>query len=797
MMISPEDVPYEEDVLREPFRLRCWTRYLSAIRSAPLAKRSVIYERALRALPGSYKLWHAYLTELADAARAMPVAHRAHAALNSAFERSLAAGMSRMPRVWHMYFSALLDQRLLTRARRALDRALRSLPVTQHHRMWPLLLRLASLPGCPVPTAIRVLRRHLQFDPAHAEHFIAFLVSAGRWREAADHLAAAVNDDCFVSAKGRTKRQLLLDLCHLLAQHPEEVAGLPVDAILRGSVRRFPDEAGALWTCLAGHYARVGLHGKARDVFEEGVATATTVKDFRLVFEAYLHFENAMIDVELGEHGDAEENTLGQGCWLADRDDGDMALARLERLLERRPELLNRVQLRQNPHDVQAWHARAKLFDEDPARKVATYVEAVKTVDPAKATGKPPPHTLWLAFAKMYEDRGLLDSAREVLRRATQASFKAADHLAAVWCEWAEMELRQHNANRAIELIRQATSEPSLEVRRQVAAGVGETVVQTKLHRSLKLWCFYADLMETHGSPESTCAVYDRMHELGIITPLLVLRHASLLQEHKRFEDAFRVYERGVRTFKYPHDEAIWAAYLTKFVERHGASKPQRVRDLFDDAVRHAPAEKKAAVYMQYARFEEDFGLAKRVLKVYEEAAAAVPGGDKLAVYEAYVARATALFGVLKAREIYHQAILHGGGLPDADARVLCLQFADLEIGLGEAHRARALYVYASGFTDPTAHPDFWRRWNDFEVRHGDECTFREMLRVKRTVAAANAGAGAVAQLAEQVLADDAMEQMDAAVAAPKRPLLACAAQQADHASGFDEECKRRRLVYV
>lgn len=486
--------------------------------------------------------------------------------------------------------------------------------------MWPLLLRLASLPGCPVPTAIRVLRRHLQFDPAHVEHFIAFLVSAGRWREAADHLAAAVNDDCFVSAKGRTKRQLLLDLCHLLAQHPEEVAGLPVDAILRGSVRRFPDEAGALWTCLAGHYARVGLHGKARDVFEEGVATATTVKDFRLVFEAYLHFENAMIDVELGEHGDAEENTLGQGCWLADRDDGDMALARLERLLERRPELLNRVQLRQNPHDVQAWHARAKLFDEDPARKVATYVEAVKTVDPAKATGKPPPHTLWLAFAKMYEDRGLLDSAREVLRRATQASFKAADHLAAVWCEWAEMELRQHNANRAIELIRQATSEPSLEVRRQVAAGVGETVVQTKLHRSLKLWCFYADLMETHGSPESTCAVYDRMHELGIITPLLVLRHASLLQEHKRFEDAFRVYERGVRTFKYPHGEAIWAAYLTKFVERHGASKPQRVRDLFDDAVRHAPAEKKAAVY---ARFEEDFGLAKRVLKVYEEAAAA------------------------------------------------------------------------------------------------------------------------------------------------------------------------------
>jgi pre-mRNA-splicing factor SYF1 len=32
---------------------------------------------------------------------------------------------------------------------------------------------------------------------------------------------------------------------------------------------------------------------------------------------------------------------------------------------------------------------RVKLFDKDPARQVATYVEAVKTVDPMKAVGEP------------------------------------------------------------------------------------------------------------------------------------------------------------------------------------------------------------------------------------------------------------------------------------------------------------------------------------------------------------------------------------------------------------------------
>jgi pre-mRNA-splicing factor SYF1 len=213
---------------------------------------------------------------------------------------------------------------------------------------------------------------------------------------------------------------------------------MPVEAILRSAVRKFPEEYGVLWTTLAGHYARKGVHTKARDVLEEATAAATTVKDFRLVFESYLHFEHAAVAaaLELDKGGQEESSaSVVQGCWLADKDDADLNMAKLERLLERRPELLNRVQLRQNPHDVQAWHwhDRVKIFHTDPARPAAAYAKALRTIDPMKATGKP--HTLWLAFAKMYEGRGLLDSARAVFRRATQVNFKAVDDLAAVWCE--------------------------------------------------------------------------------------------------------------------------------------------------------------------------------------------------------------------------------------------------------------------------------------------------------------------------------------------------------------------------
>lgn len=82
--------------------------------------------------------------------------------------------------------------------------------------------------------------------------------------------------------------------------------------------------------------ARMGLV-KARDVLEEGATTATTVRDFRLVFEAYLHFGHTMLAPELGERGQAENPDFVQGCWLADRADGYMKIARLEQLLECRP----------------------------------------------------------------------------------------------------------------------------------------------------------------------------------------------------------------------------------------------------------------------------------------------------------------------------------------------------------------------------------------------------------------------------------------------------------------------------
>lgn len=71
---------------------------------------------------------------------------------------------------------------------------------------------------------------------------------------------------------------------------------------------------------------------------------------------------------------------------------------------------------------------------------IATFTEAIQTIDPKLAIGKF--HTLWIDFAKYYEQNNQLKDAESVYEKAVKINFKNVDELAAIWCDWAEMELR-------------------------------------------------------------------------------------------------------------------------------------------------------------------------------------------------------------------------------------------------------------------------------------------------------------------------------------------------------------------
>ena len=87
--VSADDIPYEEDVLRNRYNLKAWLRYLDFKGTSNHRARNLLFERAIHELPGSYKLWHRYLTERIEQVSALFATDPARLAVNNCFERAL------------------------------------------------------------------------------------------------------------------------------------------------------------------------------------------------------------------------------------------------------------------------------------------------------------------------------------------------------------------------------------------------------------------------------------------------------------------------------------------------------------------------------------------------------------------------------------------------------------------------------------------------------------------------------------------------------------------------------------
>jgi pre-mRNA-splicing factor SYF1 len=388
---------------------------------------------------------------------------------------------------------------------------------------------------------------------------------------------------------------------------------------------------------------------------------------------------------------------------------------------------------------------------------VSTYSLAIQTVDAKASIGSI--SQVWIDFAKFYEVHGDLDNARVIFEKATKSpNFKSVDELATIWCEYAEFELRNKNFKQALTLMKRVlfvnhNKEKRINNASNTTKGEYDALlVQEKVHKSIKLWMFYCDLEESI-SPENARIVYERILDLRIATPQIILNYAAMLQESKFFEDSFHVYERGVNLFKFPHSIDIWRAYLTQFVDRFQDKKVERARDLFEQCCEQAPPKDCKEFFLEYAKLEEQFGLSKRAMDIYDQALTKMKSAsDKIEVLDIYVKRAMDFFGVGKVRSIYEKIIEDDDDddddngttkkkkkknrLDDNSTKIICVKYAELEVSLGEIDRARALYTHASQFSNPAQDGTFWGQWNDFEVKNGNEDTFRDMLRVKRSVAA-------------------------------------------------------------
>jgi len=125
----------------------------------------------------------------------------------------------------------------------------------------------------------------------------------------------------------------------------------------------YKDQAGRLWTGLATYWIKRAEFDRAKSMFEQGMKTVLTIRDFTLIYDAYAEFVESLIGslMEAIENGDEED----EGDVAELESELDVRMKEMEALADRRPFLHNDVLLRRNPHDVQEWEKRIALWGED------------------------------------------------------------------------------------------------------------------------------------------------------------------------------------------------------------------------------------------------------------------------------------------------------------------------------------------------------------------------------------------------------------------------------------------------
>jgi tetratricopeptide (TPR) repeat protein len=880
-----------------------------------LMARDWVGRRAVSHLPRSYKLWKSTWEFLqshqatattrstssssssSSSTVAVTVWTVSASTMASCFERALRT-LSAYPRVWMVYLQWLLQQlnqttleaksmepclynhaaaacNMFTHFRRTVNRALQSLPVAQHDKVWDgsgiidALLALVpktsttvddddtkslSLLDClPWETAHCLLSRYAawrrRLDPTggyivnsssssssyFALDYAAWCERHGRCGIAAVIYHDLLNDLSTCTANNSSLESIQHDawdaFTKLVAEHSTDVSDAGVDwqAILTSAIqsqlakfekteaKNAKDDSaattmlvpmidsngnkdtmlGLLYAWLASAWIQRGSFDMAAAVYEEGLRTVRTVRDFAVLYAAYLSLTEGLVtalSTSILKDDDGPENDMKDDDAVAEpaHDDNDwdllvpnseprngtngtsttttgfklaemeLAIARAEHLTARRPLLLNAVQLRQDVHNCAAWIERADLYvAANQARQaVAALEDGLNQIQQAKSTkaatssssssssGGVSLSQVVLRLVRVYtEDLNDVEAARDLLdrvcrRRVTATGFGQAADLAECWAAWIELELSHQAWDTALSLARQAVAGEPRQVAQQRSGGGGAQPAATSyrrlnLTRLLRLWDLLLDLEESLGTVQTTKDAYNRALEIKVATVQHVLNFGTFLTEQKFFEESFTAYERGIELFAFPHPGAklLWKAYLTAFLQRYRGTKVERARNLFQRCLDDCPAEECAEFFMMNGEFEEEYGLMKRALSVYRNMCEKVTAAEKYTAYQLFIVKTIKYLGVPATREIYQDAIEK---LTEPIPFVkMCTDFAKMEVGLEEMERARVIFAYGAQSADPRRIPEYWRDWNDFEVAHGSEDTFREMLRVKRSVEAA------------------------------------------------------------
>lgn len=578
------------------YYLKYWLAKLQANASKSFKDRKLIFIEALRYIPSSYKLWKMMFDQAFIYLNDRCILYSGFSELNDDFEASLFY-MSKMPRIWIYYAKFLYKQGLYVKLVELLDRALKSLSVTQHDKIWAVHQdMLGSIKT--VEIGKMMFTRYLKYDPTVIEDYIDYLLERNQFTDAVENMLSLLRNPNFYSKKNISKYEYSMKLSKIMAEKSKYIEGINCKDVFVYFLNKYTDEIGTLWIFFADYYIQLGLFENARAIFDQALDSVKTLRDFSVVYNAYLRFEEELLNMYMQEDEqelDQKEIELEQsidmifGYKNQKKSDGlsneDFQLKRLENLLEKQPFLLNATKLRQNPNSVKDWSERADLHSYNPAIYLNVFREAFKQINSAKAEGEL--SSLWIKLANFYKDRGQTKDMNIVFEQSLKVNYRRAEEYTKIVRVWVEYLLSHNYIDDCIAIL------SSLLLDSSSATTSLSFHVKNVIRKSNSLWSLLADIHYNYSDFSQLEKVYQKMLETQIASPLNLLNYIKILLSLHKYEAAFGVCETSIKSFAWPAAYHFWLVYLDSF-EQHmlGEHNVERLRDLYLRVLQEAPVTK-------------------------------------------------------------------------------------------------------------------------------------------------------------------------------------------------------------
>ncbi|KAH3668129.1 hypothetical protein OGAPHI_001883 [Ogataea philodendri] len=731
-LVRPEDLDTEIGVQKQPYSLEKWLEYIGRKKERSNAEQIQLYRRALSRLPNSFKLWTGYI-DLCES-----IAHPGDTKELVQIYETYVANLGEFVGAWTRFLGFLvkninfLD---ITYIRLQFNTALRSLSVVQNFPIWRLFIEFADLVGGLTSFSIYkryfILRAKLDSYPdlfadlpsldETVQNLIQTTESDTEFRQVQAVIEQIIANDQLILQLSISELELCEKYWDLVLEYESD--DHVVQKTYQHLTDKFPDQRVQFLTRLVDYYETQEKYIALEDLLETEIAATTRLQDFVDIYNEYLDVEERRIDL-LAENIDQHSAEL------------EVQIARFEKLVARRPLLASDTLLRHNPNDVAEWQHRISLYT-DKNEQADCFARAMDTINPEKIELSGVFSKFWIEYSQFYASNGNIPIARKILQTATKVPFRHIDDLVEIWLYWAEWEL-DTDYHQAVRVMQTALERPKFDGK--ISYLDTALSAQTRVHKSLKLWEFYLDLVESSDDTEQVCTAYNKMIDLKVATVQTFLNYANYLEEKSLMEKSFQVYERGVLLFQYPVVFEIWSVYLTKALEYHEklGMGLERIRDLFEDSLKGCPPDQAEWIFNQYGGFEETKGSKLVALKIYQRAIDYIPAyTKKLELYQTLIPKVFKFKSPESARAVYQHGLETVSVNTPGFLNILVQGFVNLELQLGQIKRCREIYKYAAELVFKFGKrekdlDEVWNAWKQFEVDNGTEESYKQLLRFKR-----------------------------------------------------------------